>query len=135
MAKQLSGKEKYRQTMANKKAEQQRLAGKFPHAVLIGRMNNVDGSESGAVSLILEQGQPNHIEVRKHGKWHSSFPPGKFEWITIFNELESMGNFIHALVCRYNALVEYANDKSSQAAMKTMTPISAPDDRPRRRQN
>jgi hypothetical protein len=94
---------------------------RFPPAALYGERS----------SLVLELESGNELDLRvcwngESTEWPTD--PDHPEWKRIDISLTDIGDlaeFIHALVCRYNALVDQANSDAAQSAMKQLQPISS----------
>lgn len=109
---------------AARKAEKQAEARRFPSAHLIHRQYGTSTAE-GAVKISLEQGEPGWLTVGQRGEWPDQ-PISLQGWRHMhiaLTDIAELGCFIHALVCRYNALVHEANARAAQSAMKPLKTI------------
>src|SRR4029434_2580660 len=114
-------KEKVRKTLAETRAKKQEQNRRFPHALLIGVRRSNDDTNGAGVSLILAGGSETcSIEVRKFGKWPDM---GRYEMLTIEEDLDGLARFINALVCRYNASVDNINHVASRTKLKQLKSI------------
>jgi hypothetical protein len=111
-------KEEIQQLRAGKKAEKRALARQFPGA----RLSYTDAAGR-AVCIHLDEGEDCWLAVNQRGKW----PPGNGYWDTTLGmpltEIEPLGQLIRALICRYNALTDRANDTAQGCSLKPLAPI------------
>ena len=92
----------------------------FPHAIL-------NGEAGGArTHIMLRKGEDTFLEVRQVGIAEDK-QTAKYSMvhaIDLSDDITALGKFIHALICRYNALVTEANGVAEQSVVKALARIA-----------
>jgi hypothetical protein len=96
---------------AQRKAEKEADKLKFPGARLFSNLDNPKAS----VIVQMEPGDCRHLRISQRGEWHKDGESEYWKVIWISLDIEELGQFIHALVCRYNAMVEEANQLTEKS--------------------